>query len=59
MDNQSFFKHLESVSNLATEASDIGELEDFLDAIQMVLMTRNMKLKRKLTEFSLDANSLN
>jgi hypothetical protein len=55
MDNQSFLKHLETLAELALGAREVGELESFLDACQMILQTSN----RKLTTFSLDAKSLN
>jgi hypothetical protein len=55
MDNQSFLKHLQSLADLAREAQEISELDDFLDAMQIFLQSR----RKDLTRFSLDQKSLN
>jgi hypothetical protein len=55
MNNHTFLEHLRAISQLAKDAEEEDQLEDFLDAIQILLQSK----RGKLTQFSLDPRSLN
>lgn len=55
MDNQTFLQHLRAISDLAKEAEEVDQLDDFLDACQILLQSK----RGKPTRFALDSRSLN
>ena len=55
MDNQPFLNHLQSISELATDANEVGQLDDFLDACQIFLQSK----RNEATKFGLTPQSFN
>jgi len=46
MNNHTFLEHLRAISELAKDAEDQNQLEDFLDACQILLQSKRGKPTR-------------